>query len=99
VYAWIWRKLPFGLPGKIIGSLLLVTLAGAGLWYWGFPKAEPLLPFYDVSVSDSQHPDGGGDQGPAGVDPSGDPAGGGVLPDDDIPYPTNSNNPRPSSGR
>jgi hypothetical protein len=90
VYAWIWRRLPFGLPGKIIGSILLVTMVGAGLWYWGFPKAEPLLPFYDVSVSDSDHPDGG-TNAPGGTDPSG-----GVLPDDnEIPYSTESNQPSP----
>jgi hypothetical protein len=98
MYAWIWRKLPFGLPGKLVGSTLLILALGAGLWFWGFPKAEPLLPFYDVSVSDTQHPDGGG---PAGVDPSTSPGQpGGVLPDDsdeDIPYPTNSNQPPPSS--
>jgi hypothetical protein len=50
VYAWIWRKLPFGLPGKIIGSALLITGAVALLWFWVFPAAEPLLPFDDAQV-------------------------------------------------
>ena len=50
MYGWIWRKLPFGLPGKIIGSVLLVAIAAALLWFWIFPAAEPLLPFDDVQV-------------------------------------------------
>lgn len=50
MYAWIWRKLPFGLPGKIIGSILLITGAVALLWFWIFPAAEPLLPFDDAQV-------------------------------------------------
>jgi hypothetical protein len=54
VYAWIWRKLPFGWPGKLIGSVLLITAAVAVLWFWGFPAAEPLLPFDDVQVTDQQ---------------------------------------------
>ena len=52
MYAWIWRHLPFGLPGKIVGSVLLVAGAVAALWFWGFPAAEPLLPFDDVQVVD-----------------------------------------------
>jgi putative effector of murein hydrolase LrgA (UPF0299 family) len=50
VYAWIWRKLPFGLPGKIIGSVLLAAAALALLWYWVFPGVEPLLPFDDSQI-------------------------------------------------
>jgi hypothetical protein len=88
VYGWIWRKLPFGVPGKIIGSLLLVTIAVAALWYKGFPLAEPLLPFDDVNVTDQQ-----GD--PGGAPDDTDPSGG--LPGDehDIPYSTESNQPSP----
>jgi hypothetical protein len=54
MYAWIWRKLPFGLPGKLIGSVLLVTATVALLWFWLFPLAEPLLPFDDVQVTEQQ---------------------------------------------
>jgi hypothetical protein len=50
MYAWIWRHLPFGLPGKIVGSVILVAAAVALLWYWIFPAVEPLLPFDDVQV-------------------------------------------------
>jgi hypothetical protein len=47
VYAWVWRKLPFGLPGKVIGSVVLVAAVGLLLWYVVFPAVEPYLPFND----------------------------------------------------
>ncbi len=50
MYAWIWRRLPFGLPGKVIGSLLLVAATVALLWFWVFPAVEPLLPFDDAQI-------------------------------------------------
>lgn len=56
MYEWIWRKLPFGLPGKVIGSVLLVAATVAVLWLWVFPAAEPLLPFDDVQVTNGQNP-------------------------------------------
>jgi hypothetical protein len=56
MYGWIWRKLPFGRPGKLIGSTVLVIAAVAVLWFWVFPFAEPLLPFDDVQVTDGQNP-------------------------------------------
>ncbi len=87
MYAWIWRKLPFGIPGKIIGSVLLVSMVVAALWFWGFPKAEPLLPFDDVEVTQDGGPGG---PGPAGVNPSES------LGPDDIPYSTEENQPPPS---
>lgn len=86
MYAWIWRKLPFGLPGKFIGSAVLILAFAATLWFWGFPAAEPILPFDDVNVTDQ-----GGD--PAGVDPSANPG------DHDIPYPIDSNEPSPEPSR
>jgi hypothetical protein len=66
MYGWIWNKLPFGLPGKIIGSGLLVGLAVWLLWYHVFPAMEPLLPFDDVQVEGPTQPGGGGT--PAGPD-------------------------------
>ncbi|SCL38538.1 hypothetical protein GA0074692_5046 [Micromonospora pallida] len=87
MYAWIWRKLPFGFPGKLIGSLLLASTMVALLWYVVFPWAEPLLPFDDVQVTQDAEVPGG----PAGEDAgtSGD--------GHDLPYDTEQNNTPPPS--
>jgi len=50
VYVWIWRKLPGGLPGKVVGSVILVLAVVALLFLVVFPWAEPRLPFNDVTV-------------------------------------------------
>ncbi|RGC68871.1 hypothetical protein C5N14_11285 [Micromonospora sp. MW-13] len=91
MYGWIWRRLPLGLPGKLVGSLLLATATVALLWYVVFPWAEPLLPFDDVQVTqDSGVP--GGDSGGDGNAPAGD--------DHDLPYDTDQNNtPPPTPNR
>ncbi|GIF24879.1 hypothetical protein BJ973_007139 [Actinoplanes tereljensis] len=90
MYAWIWRKLPFGFWGKLTGSLGLVAVTSALLWYVVFPRATPLLPFDDVQVGS------GTEQGPAQEDPnviSSDSVNG----PDEIPYSTESNAPHPST--
>jgi hypothetical protein len=95
VYAWIWRHLPFGLRGKIVGSVVLVAAVGALLWYVAFPWAEPLLPFDDVQVTQ----DSGGQTGPGGPGfPTGTPAPGATGTDDPyaVPYRTDANNPEPT---
>ncbi|MGH3730081.1 MAG: hypothetical protein ACRDTU_15230 [Micromonosporaceae bacterium] len=81
MYGWIWRKLPFGLPGKIIGSLLLVGIMLWLLWYHVFPAAEPLLPFDDVQVENPGGPNQPGDADLVSPEPSGEP-GSGELPGD-----------------
>ena len=58
MYGWIWRKLPFGLPGKLVGSLLLIVGVSAALWFWAFPNLAPLLPFGQINI---EEPEGGGD--------------------------------------
>jgi hypothetical protein len=58
MYSWLWRHLPFGLPGKIAGSLLLAGAVAALLWYQVFPAIEPHLPFNDGQVTQN------GDTGP-----------------------------------
>jgi hypothetical protein len=50
VYSWIWRRLPGGVPGKIVGSLLLLAVVVVLLLAVVFPAVEPLLPFNDVTV-------------------------------------------------
>jgi hypothetical protein len=85
MYSWIWRRLPFGLAGKLASSLLITSALVALLWYVVFPKAEPLLPFDDVQVTQ----DSGGSTEPGGDDPGLD-GGGQPEPGDghDIPYAT-----------
>ena len=92
MYAWIWRKLPFGLWGKLTGSLVLIVTVGALLWYVVFPWATPLLPFDDVQVGTGEQTEQGpAQQNPDTVHPND------VGAPDDIPYSTESNAPHPSA--
>jgi hypothetical protein len=50
MYVWLWRHLPGGLPGKLLGSLALLVGVLALLFFLVFPWAEKRLPFNDVSV-------------------------------------------------
>ena len=50
MYVWIWRHLPGGLPGKLVGSLLLLVGVVALLFFLVFPWAETRLPFNDVTI-------------------------------------------------
>jgi hypothetical protein len=54
VYTWIWRHLPGGLPGKLLGSLVLLTAVVLLLFFVVFPAVEPLLPFSDVTVEEGR---------------------------------------------
>jgi hypothetical protein len=97
VYAWIWRRLPFGLPGKLVGSALLVAIVCASLWFVVFPWAEPLLPFDDVQVTQEGGVPGApnpglDDPGLVGSTPG---PGESNLSDHDIPYSTATDNPLP----
>lgn len=97
MYAWIWRHLPFGLPGKFGGSLLLAAGVAALLWYVVFPWADPwieqtLLPWNEGQLEGDFTPPGGGEpavpggeQDPGVVDSTEEP-----VPEDphDIPYET-----------
>lgn len=51
MYVWLWRRLPGGLPGKLVGSLVLLVAAVALLFYVVFPKLEGVLPWTHVTVS------------------------------------------------
>jgi hypothetical protein len=96
MYAWIWRHLPFGLPGKIIGSLLLAGSAMSLLWFVVFPWASPWLEDYLLPFDQSTIGDGSGDDPGTvgGTDPEADPDGEFIGPDGepidphDIPYDT-----------
>lgn len=91
MYAWIWRKLPFGFWGKLTSSLGMVAATTALLWYVVFPWATPLLPFDDVQVgngTEQQGPDGGNADVITPSSPDHGP--------EDIPYSTESNQPHPS---
>lgn len=50
MYVWIWRHLPGGLPGKLLGTLILVVGVAALLFFIVFPWLEPKLPFSNVTV-------------------------------------------------
>jgi hypothetical protein len=50
MYVWIWRHLPFGLPGKLLGTLALLAGTLALLFYVAFPWVERKLPFNNVTV-------------------------------------------------
>jgi hypothetical protein len=97
MYAWIWRHLPFGLPGKLAGSVLLAGGAVALLWFLVFPWLDPfveqtLLPWNEGQLDGDFAPTGGdGDPGLPAAPTPGETSGpsGEPLPDDhDIPYET-----------
>ena len=50
MYGWIWRRLPGGVPSKVIGSAILVLAVVALLFLVVFPYVDPRLPFSDVTV-------------------------------------------------
>ncbi len=52
MYGWIWRTLPGGLVGKLLGCTVLLALVVLLLFFVVFPAVEPLLPFADVTVGD-----------------------------------------------
>jgi len=51
MYGWIWHHLPGGLPGKVLGSLVMLGAVLALLFFVVFPYAEPRLPFNNVTVN------------------------------------------------
>ena len=50
MYTWVWRHLPGGLAGKLLGSVVLVFGVVVVLFLVVFPWAEPRLPFNQVTV-------------------------------------------------
>lgn len=71
MYGWIWRRLPGGLPGKLIGSLALAAGVFALLWYVAFPAIRPMMPWSNVDVGGTTvENEEGGDDEPAGDEPT-----------------------------
>lgn len=56
MYEWIWRRLPGGVPGKLLGSMLLLAAAVLALWFLVFPAVEDKLPFNDVTIEQEESP-------------------------------------------
>jgi hypothetical protein len=80
MYSWIWRHLPFGVWGKLTGSLLLAGAGLAMLWFVVFPWMDPwleetLLPWNesqlegDFAPPDADTVDPNNPDGPAEDDP------------------------------
>ncbi len=66
MYGWIWRSLPGGVAGKLLGSAVLLLLLVLLLFFVVFPAVEPLLPFSDVTVGDRPPQVAGARAAPAG---------------------------------
>jgi hypothetical protein len=71
MYAWIWRRIPFGLRGKLAASTLVVAAITALLWFVVFPVVEPIMPFNNGQLDDT-----GQVPASAGVSGSGPASGG-----------------------
>jgi hypothetical protein len=74
VYGWIWRHIPVRQAKfKALISLVLVAALGALLWYKVFPAVEPILPFDDGQIENSNGSpaDGGQTPAPQGSSPAG----------------------------
>ena len=56
MYGWIWRHLPGGLPGKLLGSAVLLAAAVLALWFVAFPVVEDKMPFNDVTIEQEESP-------------------------------------------
>jgi hypothetical protein len=53
MYSWTWRHLPGPLVARLLQVLVLLAAAVALLFFVIFPAVEPLLPYNDVTVGNS----------------------------------------------
>jgi hypothetical protein len=53
MYSWTWRHLPGPLVARLVQALVLLAAAVALLLFVVFPAVEPLLPYNDVTVGNS----------------------------------------------
>jgi hypothetical protein len=56
MYSWIWRKLPGGVAGKLLGVTVLIAGVVVLLFLVVFPWASPKLPFNHVTVDTPSSP-------------------------------------------
>jgi hypothetical protein len=56
MYTFIWRRLPGGIPGKLLGSAVLLFAVLVLLFLVIFPWAGPKLPFNHVTIDTSNTP-------------------------------------------
>jgi hypothetical protein len=56
VYGWIWRTLPGGIPGKLLGCAVLLFATLLLLFLVIFPWAGPKLPFNHVTIDTTPTP-------------------------------------------
>jgi hypothetical protein len=70
VYAWIWRRLPGGRPGKLLAAVGVLVGVLALLFFVVFPWVEPRLPFNAVTVDTPSATTTSGDTGSASSAPT-----------------------------
>jgi len=56
MYTFIWRRLPGGIPGKLLGCAALLFAVLVLLFLVIFPWAGPKLPFNHVTVDGAPTP-------------------------------------------
>ena len=56
MYAWIWRRIPGGIPGKLLGCAVLLGATVMLLFLVVFPWASPKLPFNHVTIDTHTDP-------------------------------------------
>jgi len=56
MYTFIWRRLPGGIPGKLLGCAVLLFAVLVLLFLVIFPWAGPKLPFNHVTVDGAPTP-------------------------------------------
>jgi hypothetical protein len=70
VYGVLWRKLPGGIPGKLLGCAVLLFATLALLFLVVFPWAGPKLPFNHVTVDTTPTPQSTSTVSPGGQSPA-----------------------------
>jgi hypothetical protein len=56
MYGWLWRSIPGGIPGKLLGCAVLLLATLVLLFLVVFPWAQPKLPFNQVTIDTTPSP-------------------------------------------